>query len=83
MIVSLAGCKDDDRRCYHFLPVLAAHARVLPGDERVPAGDPLPQHPPDLHRHLLAGHEQLHVQPHHLLLDERQVSTKQRLSRNI
>lgn len=59
--------------------MLAADAHLFPGDDILPGDHPVPPHTRGLPRHLLAGYEQLHVQPYHILLDEFQVSTKERM----
>ena len=64
-----ADCEDDDSGGLHIRRLLAA--------SEYPAGDTVGQQrlvvPAHVLVRVLARHEQLHVQPHHLLLDERQV----------
>ena len=68
-----SGGEDVHRGGDHLRGVLAAVPRVL--HIHVPRHrDPAPAlHPARLPRLLLARHVQLHVQPAHLLLDERKV----------
>ena len=80
--VGSAGGEDDDSGGDHLRRVLAAAACVLPADVHHPRHDGDGLRAAHLPAHLLAGHEQLHVQPHHLLLDERKVCLCVRDRRN-
>lgn len=71
-IVPTGGENDDGGR-WDFRRVLAAVPRLLHRDVAPARNHLVLVHPRGLPRHLLAGHVQLHVQPHHLLLDEFQV----------
>lgn len=70
---SVAGGEDDDHRGVHLRGVLAALPRVL--HTAVPAAGVVPAeiHPAALPGRHVAGHELHYVQPHHLLLPQRQV----------
>ena len=74
VVIILSGGEDDDDCGRDIRCLLAAATHLFPGDQpvRVDCGPVL--HPTCLSGHLLACHEQLHVQPHHILLDECQVS---------
>jgi hypothetical protein len=67
------GGENDDGSGWDFRGVLAAVPRLLHRDVAPARNHLLQLHPGGLPRHLLARHVQLHVQPHHLLLDEFQV----------
>lgn len=74
------GCQNDDSRSGNLRSVLATIPSVFHSDVILPRDNKFTVHPGVLLGHLLACHEQLHVQPHHLLLDERKVSTPISLS---
>jgi hypothetical protein len=67
------GGENDDGGGWDFRGVLAADARLLHPDVAPARNHVALVHPGGVPRHLLARHVQLHVQPHHLLLDEFQV----------
>ena len=67
------GCKNDDSGGRHLCHLLAASAYLLCRSEPPAEHHLLPSYPPRLPCHLLVRYEQLHVQPYHVLLDERQV----------
>jgi len=68
-----ADCEDDDLDSDDIRRLLAAATRLLRRGQSVPGRHPSSVDPARLSRHLLGRHEQRHVQPNHLLLDERQV----------
>lgn len=68
-----AGRENDDGRGVNLRHLLAAVSRLLHSALLHPRLDQRAVHPGTLLGHLLAGHEQLHVQSHHLLLDELEV----------
>jgi len=74
------GCENDDSCGRHLRHLLAASAHVLRRAEPPAEHHLLPPYPPRLPCHLLVRYEQLHVQPYHVLLDERQVRYTQLLA---
>jgi len=72
-MIVLAGGKNDDNSRGYFWHLLAAVPSVFPASDHH-ADQPLPVYTADIPRYILDGHEQLYVQPSHLLLDERKVS---------
>ena len=68
--ISVAGRQDDDRRRRHLCRLLVSPTRLLPHHEPTPGVDDYSSGATHLPGCLLAGHEQLDVQPHHILLDE-------------
>ncbi|VCW66500.1 unnamed protein product, partial [Gulo gulo] len=67
------GGQDDDRRGVHLRHLLAALPRLLPPALHQPRPLPGEVHSAGLPGGHVAGHELHHVQPHHLLLPQRQV----------
>lgn len=69
----VSGGENDDHSRDNILRVLAAVPPIFHHDFDVSGYYQLSVHPGNLSGHLLVGHEQFDVQPHHLLLDECQV----------
>jgi len=70
------GGENDDGGSRNLRRLLATLPRLLHRDVTRAGNHHLVLHPGSVPRHLLARHVQLHVQPHHLLLDELQVCAK-------
>ena len=68
------GGEDDDRGGVHVCHLLAAVPRLLPAAPVLPRHVRGEVHPAGVPGHHVAGDELHHVQPHHLLLPQRQVS---------
>lgn len=69
------GGEDDDRGRVHLRRLLAAVPRLLPPSSVFPFALRGALHPAGLLGDHVARHELHHVQPYHLLLPERQVTT--------
>jgi len=73
-LLSLGG-EDDDCGRPDIRHLLAAVPQLLHNHILLPGHHGGALHPGTLPGHLLAGHEQLHVQSHYILLDEFAVSS--------
>ena len=78
--LSDADCEDDDPYRGDIRRLLAATTRLLRRGQSASRRHASPVDPARLSRHLLVRHEQCHVQPHRLLLDERQVRPRLQLT---
>lgn len=74
LLYFIAGSEDDDHRSDNIRGVLVAVPLVFHHDFDISWHNNVSTHSGNLFGHLLAGNEQFHVQPHYLLLDERQVN---------
>ncbi len=72
--LSLAGGEDDDHRRCDLCPLLAALSCLLHCDGSQQASEQVEVHPAGVPVSAVAGNELHHVQPHHLLLPQQQVS---------
>lgn len=72
--VFVTGGENDDHCSDNIRSLLAALPLVFHHDFDISGHYNVPTHPGNLFGHLLAGNEQFDVQPHYLLLDERQVN---------
>lgn len=70
------GCEDDGDRCGNICHLLAPISCVFHRDELQLEADKIPVDPAGVSVGAVALHEFLHVQPHHLLLPQQQVSAK-------
>lgn len=75
-VLRLAGGKDDDHCGGDLCPLLAALSRLLHCNRSQQASEQVEVHPAGLPVSAVAGNELHHVQPHHLLLPQQQVSKK-------
>ena len=69
----IAGGTDVGCCCRHLRSVLAPHSHLLSRGNSSFTSQHQALHSTRVPRHLLGCHEQLHVQPNHLLLDEQNV----------
>lgn len=70
------GCEDDGDRGGNICHLLAPISCVFHRDKLQLEADKIPVDPAGLSVDPVALHELLHVQPHHLLLPQQQVSAK-------
>ena len=75
-IIFWEGCKDDDDGCLDIHCLLAPLSHLLHHGKHQSWDKLQPLHTGDILDDLLAGHVQLHVQPHDLLLHEPKVGDK-------